>query len=190
MSTRPSRTIRTSRRMRAEVAMAELRVVRWGVVFALLSVLFGFGMGALFGANEEALKADLQERGEAALATEYAGDKAKMTAVVKKSWSYYKRAHLHGGAIGAVALGLCLLLASLQRVARRVRALAAFAAGIGGLGYAVYWLLAGMLAPGMGGTGAAKESLSWLAIPMSGLVIVGLLTTLALTVKSLFRREA
>ena len=170
--------------------MAELRVVRWGLLLALLSVLFGFVMGALFGANEDALKADLQERGAAALATEYAGDKAKMTAVVKKSWSYYKRAHLHGGAIGAVALGLCLLLASLQGAARRARAFAAFAAGIGGLGYAAYWLLAGMQAPGMGGTGAAKESLSWLAIPMSGLAIIGLVVTLVLTAKHLFCKAA
>ena len=68
--------------------MTGIRVVRWGVLFALLAVLFGFGMGALFGANEDAVKADLQERGDAALAEKYAGDSAKMNAVVKKSWAY------------------------------------------------------------------------------------------------------
>lgn len=47
------------------------------------------------------------------------------------------------------------------------------ALGAGGLGYAVYWLWAGFRAPGLGGTGAAKESLKWLATPSSGLVVVG-----------------
>ena len=32
------------------------------------------------------------------------------------------------------------------------------ALGIGGLGYSVFWMWAGCIAPGMGFTGAAKES--------------------------------
>jgi hypothetical protein len=168
--------------------MDGLRVVRWGLVFAFLSIGFGFGMGALFGANEDAMKAGLKAGGEAVLAEKYGGDAARLKAVLDKSWAYYKRAHLHGGGIGAVALGLCLLLASL-RGAARARALAGLAAGVGALGYAVYWLLAGMRAPGLGSTDAAKESLAWLAIPTSGLAIVGLLLAFALTLRALFARS-
>ena len=47
-----------------------------------------------------------------------------------------------------------------------------------------------MKAPGLGSTGAAKEALQWLAIPGSGLAIVGLLTTLALTARALFGSSA
>jgi len=34
--------------------------------------------------------------------------------------------------------------------------------GLGSLGYGVFWLLAAMLAPGMGSTHAAKESVAWI----------------------------
>ncbi len=166
--------------------MTSIRVVRWGVLFACLSVAFGFTMGALFGAFEESLKGNLKAGGEAVLAEKYAGDPAKLKAVLDKSWIYYQRAHLHGGGLGAVALALCLLLAALPGHAPRLRSLAALLAGLGALGYAVFWLLAGLRAPGLGGTAAAKESLEWLAVPTSGMAIAGLLLTLALVVRSLF----
>jgi len=165
--------------------MASIRTVRWGVLFALLAIAFGFAMGALFGANEDAMKAGLKESGEAALQEKYGGDAAKLKAVLDKSWVYYQRAHLHGGGIGAVALGLCLLLAFLPGAAG-ARGAAALMSGLGALGYAVFWLLAGMRAPGLGSTGAAKESLEWLAVPSSGLAIVGFLLTLGLTLRALF----
>ena len=41
--------------------------------------------------------------------------------------------------------------------------------GLGSLGYSMFWMLAGMRAPGLGSTGAAKESLEWLAVPTSAL---------------------
>lgn len=166
--------------------MNSIRTVRFGVLFALLAIVFGFGMGALFGAFEPTLKGHLKAEGEAALATKYGGDAAKMKAVLDKSWVYYQRAHLHGSAIGAVALGLCLLLASLGPRSARLRAAAALLTGLGALGYAVFWLLAGMRAPGLGSTGAAKDSLEWLAVPTSGMAIVGLLLTLVLALRALF----
>jgi multisubunit Na+/H+ antiporter MnhB subunit len=52
--------------------------------------------------------------------------------------------------------------------------LSAFLFGLGALGYGVYWLLAGLLAPGLGSTGAAKESLAWLAVPGAAMCILGL----------------
>jgi hypothetical protein len=168
--------------------MGSIRVVRWGVLLALLSIAFGFTMGALFGAVEGSLKGGLEADGKAALAERYGNDPAALKAVLDKSWVYLQRAHLHGGGIGAVALGLCLLLASLGSGSPRLRAAAAACAGAGALGYSVYWLLAGLRAPGMGGTSAAKASLEWLAVPASGLAIVGLLLTLGLAARALFGR--
>ena len=74
-----------------------LRVGRWGALLALLTILFGFGVGGAFGAFEDPLKADLSARAEAVRDSVYAGDAAKMKSVVDKSWSYYKRAHMHAG---------------------------------------------------------------------------------------------
>ena len=47
-------------------------------------------------------------------------------------------------------------------------------------------MFAGLIAPGMGSTGMAKESLKFLAIPSAGLCITGLAMVMALVVMSLF----
>jgi len=163
-----------------------LRASRWGAVLALLTILFGFGLGGLFGALEDVLKGDLHARAEAVRDTVYGGDPVKQKSVVDKSWGYYKRAHLHGGAIGAVSLASILLLATLRRPGRRLRSLIALALGIGGLGYAGFWLLAARSAVRLGSTGLAKESLEWLAVPSAGLLLSGLGGVLALAVLEWF----
>jgi hypothetical protein len=166
--------------------MDSIRVVRWGVVLALSSILFGFALGALFGLNEAGLKGHLESEGRLVLAEKYGGDDARLRTVLDKSWVYFQRAHLHGGGIGAVALGLCLLLAFLPATSARLKGFAGTCAGAGALGYSVFWLLAGLRAPRAGSTSAAKETLQWLAVPSSGLAIVGLILTFALAVRSLW----
>ena len=42
-----------------------------------------------------------------------------------------------------------------------------------------------MRAPGLGSTGAAKESLEWLALPSSALCIIGLVGVIVAVVKSM-----
>ena len=165
-------------------ATERLRPLAPGILLALLAVAFGFAMGAAFGAAEDALKDGLAERGRAVLDTAYGGDEAGMNQVVKKSWSYYKRAHLHANALGTTALAAILLIAALGRPGM-LEKVGAAAFGAGSLLYGVYWLLAGMRAPGMGSTGAAKESLAFIAIPGSSLCMIGLGITLYLVVSRL-----
>lgn len=165
-----------------------LRETRWGVALSLLTILFGFGMGIAFGLAEDSMKGKLAARAAASIDL-YGGDEAKSKAVVEKSWTYLKRAHLHGGAIGSVALGCTLLLASLSRPSRRVRGVLSGVLGGAGLAYAIFWLAAGFRAPGLGGTGPAKESLAWLGMPSSGLLAVGLLAVVVLAVWELFGPE-
>lgn len=166
--------------------VSHLRVGRWGTVLALLTIFLGFGLGGAFGAFEHPLKDGLTARAEAVRDSVYAGDAAKMKSVVDKSWTYYKRAHMHGGAIGAVALGGILLLAALVRPSRRARQGVSLALGLGGFGYAMFWLLAARAAPGLGGTDVAKESLSWLAVPSAGMLMLGIVAVIALTSIELF----
>lgn len=167
-----------------------LRLCRWGVLLALLTILLGFGIGGVFGAFEDPLRAGLTERAEAVRESVYGGDAAKMKGVVDKSWSYYKRAHLHGGGIGAAALGAILLLASLRRPRAMARRALSLAMGLGGLGYAAFWMLAARRAPGLGSTDAAKESLAWLAVPSAGLLLLGLLAVVVLTAIEMFAPAA
>ena len=168
-----------------------LRTVRLGIVLSIFAIGFGFLLGGLFGAFEDTLKAGLNQQGQQVLATVYAGDTEKLQAVVNKSWSYFKRAHMHGGGIGTAALSLCLLLAWLPQSSRWwaksiLKRAASSALGLGAIGYSTFWLWAGWRAPAMGSTGAAKESLSGLAIPSAGLLLLGTFATLILVCLHLY----
>jgi hypothetical protein len=142
------------------------------MALTLAGFLFGFGLGGVFGAAEASIKGTLKASADAVLDTVYAGDAAKAKAVVSKSWSYCKRAHMHGGGMAAAALAMILLLAAMPACGRYKFA-ASTMLGIGALGYPLFWLLAAFRAPGMGSTGAAKESLAFLALPTSGCFIAG-----------------
>lgn len=163
-----------------------LRPVLPGLLLATITLLFGFGLGVIFGLNEDAIKSRLSASAAAAPPSVYQQDEAAMNAVLEKSWVYMQRAHLHAGSLGAVAVALTLLVVFLRTgpgVARTI----SLGLGAGGLGYSVFWLWAGFRAPALGSTGAAKESLSWLAIPSSGLVVaatVGVAGLLLLALKA------
>jgi len=161
------------------------RSIAVGACLSLLAILFGFVLGGLFGSAESSIKKHLDDSGTAVLQTVYQGDVAAKDAVVKKSWEYLKRAHLHGGAIGSVALGsivALILLCHLKMLAK----LSALALGLGALTYPLFWLLAGLAAPGLGSTEVAKESFSYVAIPGAGLCILGLCGTILSVVKVCF----
>ncbi len=165
-----------------------LRELRVGIVLALATMLFGFGLGGVFGLAEDSLKGDLDRRGSAVLESVYAGDEAKRVETRDKAWTYYKRAHLHAGAMGTSALATAMLLAGIPG-ATRLRSSSAIALGVGGFGYGLFWLLAGMRAPGLGSTGLAKESLKWLSMPSAGLFLVGTVVVIALYGRSAWARN-
>ena len=148
-----------------------LRAAIPGLAVAVLTVLFGFAMGGIFGLNEDIIKDRLAASAAAVTATAYNGDAATAEPVIAKSWDYMQRAHLHGGAIGTAAIGMIVVLMLVGTTPRNMRVLS-LALGIGGLGYSVFWMWAGFIAPGLGSTGAAKESLRWLAMPSSGAVML------------------
>jgi len=156
-----------------------------GLCLALISILVGFSLGAAFGLFEDGIKGYMNDSGTAVIQTVYHGDAAAKDAVVRKSWEYLKRAHLHGGAIGAAAVGSILALFLLCPPGLVAR-LSALAFGAGALIYSLFWLFAGLSATGLGGTGIAKESLSFMAIPGAGLCLLGLLGTLFSVIKVSF----
>ncbi len=163
-----------------------VRIGRYGVVLSMLSILFGFGLGGAFGGFESTFKDGLAASAEEVRETVYGGDDAKIESVLAKSWSYHKRAHMHGAGIGTSALVLILLLAALRRPSALVRRVVSLGLGLGALGYPVFWLLAGRLAPSVGGTGGAKKALEWLAVPSAGLLLLGLVAVTILVAIELF----
>lgn len=159
-----------------------------GLAIAVLTVLFGFAMGGIFGFNEDIIKERLAASAAAVTATAYQGDAAAAEPVVAKSWTYMQRAHLHGGAIGTAAIGMIVVLLLVGTTARAVRVLS-LALGLGGLGYSIFWMWAGFIAPGLGSTGAAKESLRWLAMPSSGAVMLATAAVAFLCLRAAWSRS-
>jgi hypothetical protein len=157
-----------------------------GLAVAVFAVLFGFAMGGLFGLNEEIIKGRLAASASAVTATVYHGDAAAAEPVLAKSWDYMQRAHLHGGGIGTAAIGLIVVMLLIGTTPRTTRVLG-LALGLGALGYAVFWMWAGFIAPGLGSTGAAKESLRWLAIPSAGALMLGTLAVAMLSIRAIVR---
>ena len=161
-----------------------IRPILPGLLLAVLTLLFGFFLGVVFGLNEDAIKSRLVASAAAVDVAIYQQDAAAAKAVVDKSWAYMQRAHLHAGSLGAVAAILSLVLVAL-RTAPRIATVLSAALGAGGLGYSVFWMWAGFRAPGLGSTGAAKESLAWLAIPSSGMVVAATVAVALLIARQL-----
>lgn len=161
--------------------LSSLRAAAPGLILAVLTLLFGQGMGIVFGLNEEVIKSRLEHSAVAVRDTVYHADDAAIAAVLDKSWTYMQRAHLHAGGMGTTALAL-IVLVSLLGASQRVTTTIGVGLGAGGLGYSLFWMWAGFRAPGLGGTGAAKESLEWLAMPSSGAFVLATLVVLINTV--------
>jgi len=158
------------------------------MLLAVLTLLFGFALGIVFGLNEDGLKSTLKASAAEVRESAYHGDDAAIKAVLDKSWVYMQRAHLHAGGLGAAAVGLILLLSLLAAPPGLTRAIS-LGLGAGGLGYAAYWLWAGFRAPALGSTAAAKESLKWLALPSSAAVVISTAAIAVLIVCAIARRR-
>lgn len=163
--------------------------VKIGLILAIMTILYGFILGGAFGAKEEAIFDFLNSQAQSVTDTIYKGDTTKIETIVNKSWTYFKRAHIHGSAIGTSSLLLIILL-SFMNIKEIAKTAVSTSIGLGSIGYSLFWLLAGIKAPSLGSTGAAKESLSWLAIPSAGLLIIGTLSVLLLAIYLLFFKKS
>ena len=170
--------------MEKEIA-AKVKDVRIGILLSLLTLLFGFILGGLFGAVEDKIKGHLKDDAQAVFDTVYKGDSVKMKKVTDKSWVYLKRAHLHANGLGAISLAAILLLMFMP-TALLLKKLTAICLGLGSFGYSLFWMFAALKAPGLGSTGAAKEALGFLAIPSSALCVIGLVSVLLIFFKFAF----
>lgn len=175
--------------MKTTPLTSNLRAASLGLALAVLTLLFGQGMGIVFGLNEDAIKGQLRADATEVRDTVYQGDDDAIKGVLGKSWTYMKRAHLHAGGMGTTALALILILCLLG-TSQRVTLSLGVVLGAGGLGYAVFWMWAGFRAPGLGSTGAAKESLKWLAMPSAGVFVLATLAVLVLLVVAFVRESA
>ena len=164
-----------------------LRSALLGLGLALLTILYGQGLGIFFGLNEEAIQNRLKVSAAEVRLTAYQGDEAAIKVVLGNSWNFIRRAHLHAGGMGTTAFAL-MIVVGLMNIPRLAAGLIGIGLGAGGLGYSVFWMWAGLRAPGLGSTKAAKESLKWLAMPSSGAFVLATLAVLILLIAALVSR--
>ena len=168
--------------------MIEFTHIKYGVLVAMMSILFGGSMGLSFGCCEDNIKGIFKGNAEKALSGVYGGDQAKAEEVVKKSWVYMKRAHLHSQTMGVISIAFSLLVAWLSFPAHAQMGISLLS-GLGSLGYGIFWLLSGFLAPGMGSTGAAKESVALIAQASGGAFFVAGVTLFGLLAYKMFGKS-
>lgn len=169
--------------------MIDFTHVKYGILVAMIAILFGGLMGLSFGCCEDSIKGVLKSSADEALSGVYKGDQAKADKVVKKSWVYMKRAHLHSQTMGVISIAFSLLVAWLSFPARAQMGVSLLS-GLGSLGYGFFWMLSGYLAPGMGSTGAAKESVALIAQASGGAFFVAGVTLFGLIAYKMFFKPA
>ena len=169
--------------------MIDFSHIKYGVLVAMTAILFGGLLGLSFGCCEDTLKDTLKAGAGKALTEVHKGDQAKADQVINKSWVYLKRAHLHSQTMGVISIAFSLLVAWLSFPARAQLGVSLLS-GLGSLGYGVFWMVAGFLAPGMGSTGAAKESVALIAQASGGAFFVAGVTLFGLIAYKMFVKPA
>jgi len=151
-----------------------IKSVRWGLLLAIGTLLFGIVMGVAFGVVEDTFKdwikasiglyPELHDSGSAS-----------------KTWRYAQRAHFHATGVGAFTLGMIVLLA-LTNLRPQLKSVTAVLIGLGGL-YPLAWLSIFLYSPSMG-RGPAHEALATLVPTYAG--VACLLVGFAILMANLF----
>jgi len=148
-----------------------------GLLVSFLAIVFGTSMGMLFGLYEEPIKDYLSAQIKAHPEIhEQSPDNLKRQ--TGGAWRDIQRAHLHAQGLGALGVGIGLILV-FTWVSAPIKRWLALATGLGALLYPFCWLLMG-LRIGPLGEDAAHASVDWLAAVSVPLFFGGMLLTLAI----------
>lgn len=86
-----------------------IKPIKIGVLLSLLTILFGYGLGCIFGAANSSMKDYFHEQVYVVHADNFSNVKDQDTAF-SKAKDYIKRAHLHSAAMGTASLVTILAL--------------------------------------------------------------------------------
>jgi len=146
-----------------------------GLLISFLAIVVGTGLGMAFGLYEDQIKdgllADVKAHPQI---HEQTPDNFKKQ--VGDGWRYFQRAHFHAQGLGALGVGIIVVLA-LSWVSASVKKWLALATGVGALLYPFCWLLMGLRIGSMGKQ-AAHASVDWLAALSIPLFFGGMMLTL------------
>ena len=144
----------------------DLKVIKIGLLITLLSLLFGIGLGIVFGAKEEVFKNYISQNIQANPTLH--DDKRK-----DKIWRYVQRAHFHSAGIASYSLAL-LLIILVSKMKTNAKSFSSTMIGIGTL-YPLSWYLMFYLAPQIGRDAAHNHILTESIVYIStGAFLIGL----------------
>jgi len=140
-----------------------LKNIKYGLALVMLGLLFGIGLGIVFGANEDLFK-DYIAQG---IAAHPAVHDAKSP---DKIWRYAQRAHFHATGIAAFSIGLLLLVAA-SSLTEKFKKISSALIGLGSF-YPLAWYSIFLLAPSIGRDAAHEHPLTetFIFIGVGGLV--------------------
>ncbi|MFQ5445282.1 MAG: hypothetical protein ACE5EK_11790 [Nitrospinales bacterium] len=159
--------------------------IKYGVALSLVAILFGGVLGLSFGCCEDFIKSSLEEQTKPVLSEKYKGDPEAAKKVVEKSWVYLKRAHFHSQTMGIISIVFSIIIAWLG-FNPKIQMGVSLLGGFGSLGYGIFWFLGATLAPGMGSTGAVKESIALVAQASGGAFFIAGVSVFTLLIHKLF----
>jgi len=159
----------------------ELKTVKVGLALVMVGLLFGVGMGIVFGVNEDLFKEYVAQ----GIAANPAVHDAKSP---DKIWRYAQRAHFHATGIAAFSLGL-ILLAMVSKLKPALKKMTAIFLGLGSL-YPLAWFSMFILAPTIG-RGAAHGHLVTELFALTGVggILLGSFFLCANVFLGLFRED-
>ncbi|MEZ8968827.1 hypothetical protein AB4343_18215 [Vibrio breoganii] len=147
----------------------KIKPIKIGVLLSLITILFGYGLGCVFGAANSTMKAYFHDQVYVVHASNFDSVKDQDTAF-SKAKDYIKRAHLHSAAMGTASLATILAL-GFCNISDKKKKVVSTITGLGAAGYGVFvWTLMAFVTPIIGKS-AAHETIAALAIP-TGLALV------------------
>ncbi len=152
----------------------EIKTVKIGLFLVMLTLIFGIGLGVVFGVIEDSVKSYITEGVAAHPAVHDEQSSSKI-------WRYAQRAHFHATGIAAFSIGLLLLIMH-SSLGTRLKTVAAVLVGLGGL-YPLSWFTMFILAPSIGRSAAHHHIVTEL---FTFIGVGGLLAGLAILCANLF----
>jgi len=160
----------------------ELKAVNLGLALVMAGLLFGVGMGIVFGVNEDAYQNYIAQ----GIAANPEVHDAKSP---DKIWRYAQRAHFHATGIAAFSLGLVILV-MFSTLKAKYKKVSAILLGLSSF-YPLSWLNMFLLAPSIG-RGAAHAHILTEIFAYTGVggLLLGLLFLCANIFLGLLREDS
>jgi hypothetical protein len=152
----------------------ELKTVKIGLLLVMLTLVFGIGLGVVFGVAEDSIQSYIAQAVAAHPAVHDEQSSGKI-------WRYAQRAHFHATGIAAFSIGLLLLILH-SSLGARMKTVAGVLVGLGGV-YPLAWFTMFILAPSVGRS-AAHDHIATEIFTFVG--VGGLLAGIAILCANLF----